>query len=182
MLCMGVILFFLHDFFQFIQNRDGVIWVDSVLAVIPAKDVSLYIFLILYSVIGYLFWKVRANCRIGIIALWGYIFLCMGRMISIGLVALDPPIGLIELSDPFSVIFYGDQVITKDLFFSGHTATVVLIGLCLEDRREKYLVFSAAAILGGLLLVQHIHYTADVLVAPFFSYLFWYLGKSVSSI
>lgn len=182
LLTMTLIIYFLHDFFQFIQIRPGFLWKDPLLHVLPARDVSDLIFLILYPITGYLCWKVRKNAKLGITALWGYIFMCLGRMITISLVPLDPPTGLIYLSDPFSIIFYGDNLITKDLFFSGHTATLVLIGLCLEDRMEKYLVFVAAGILGGLLLIQHIHYTADVLAAPFFSYLFWYLGKRITEI
>lgn len=182
LLCMAVIIFYLHDFFQFIQSRNGLILHDSILLAIPAKDVSALIFLILYPVSGYLFWKIRKNSKLCITALWGYIFLCLGRMITISLIPLNPPAGLIHLSDPFSLIFYGDNLITKDLFFSGHTATIVLIGLCLEGKREKYIVFTAAVVLGFLLLVQHIHYTADVIAAPFFSYMFWYLGKTVAKI
>jgi hypothetical protein len=33
-----------------------------------------------------------------------------------------------------------------------------------------------------LLMVQRVHYTADIIAAPFFSYLFWYLAKQVSNV
>lgn len=177
---MGMIVFFLQDFFLFIQPRTGVLMNDWVLDELPARDVSPYIFLILYPASGLFFWKIRKNTNMCITALWGYIFLCSVRMITIALVPLDAPQHLVHLSDPFSIIFYGSNVITKDLFFSGHTATLFLVGLCLEDKREKAIIFAATAVLGILLLIQHVHYTADVLAAPFFSYLFWYLGKTVA--
>ncbi|HEY0176879.1 MAG TPA: phosphatase PAP2-related protein [Pedobacter sp.] len=180
---IGLIVFYLQDFFLLIQTRTGGILInDWVLNSLPARDVSLYIFLILYPASGFFFWRMRNNSTICITALWGYIFLCLVRMLMISLVPLEAPRNLIHMSDPFSIFFYGSNLITKDLFFSGHTATLFLVGLCLENKREKIIVFAATAILGLLLLIQHVHYTADVLAAPFFSYLFWYLGKTIARI
>jgi len=73
-------------------------------------------------------------------------------------------------------------MITKDLFFSGHTATLIVGGICMTESRDKVIAFFAAALIGVLLLLQHVHYTADVLAAPFFSIICCYLGKSVAKI
>jgi hypothetical protein len=83
-----------------------------------------------------------------------------------GVVVLDPPVGMVNLVDPLSSVFSGNAVITKDLFFSGHTTTMVLIFLCLEKRTDKRIALIAAFAVACLLLVQHIHYTIDVLAAP----------------
>lgn len=179
---MGLIVFFLQDFFFFIQARNGVLINDWVLDRLPAHDVSTYIFVILYPASGFLFWRIKSNSSMCITFLWGYIFLCLIRMLTISLIPLDTPKNLIHLSDPFSIIFYGTNLITKDLFFSGHTASLFLVGLCLENKREKYIVFAATVVLAVLLLIQHVHYTADVIAAPFFSYLFWYIGKTIAKI
>lgn len=179
---MCLISFYLQDFFLYIQTRSGIEMHDVVLSEIPAHDVSLYIFLVLYSFTGFLIWRVIENSSICITALWGYIFLCLARMITISLIPLEAPKDLIHLSDPFSILFYGSNLITKDLFFSGHTATLFLVGLCMEHKREKYIVFGATVILGVLLLIQHVHYTADVLAAPVFSYLCWYMGKTIAKL
>lgn len=181
-LVMGLIVFYLQDFFYFIQSRNGLLMNDWLLARLPAHDVSTYIFLILYPVSGLIFWRIRKNTTLCITALWGYIFMCLGRMLMISLIPLDAPKELIHLADPFSVIFYGTNLITKDLFFSGHTATLFLVGLCLENKYEKAIVFFATAVLALLLLIQHVHYTADVVAAPFFSYLFWYMGRAIARI
>ena len=179
---MGLIVFYLQDFFTFIQTRNGVLIHDWVLQKLPARDVSLYIFLILYPASGLFFWRMRNNTVLCITALWGYVFLCIFRMLTISLIPLEAPLGLVHMSDPFSIIFYGSNLITKDLFFSGHTATLCLVGLCLENKKEKIWVFCGTAVLALLLLVQHVHYTADVIAAPFFSYFFWYLGKTIAKI
>jgi len=179
---MGLILFYLEDFFIYIQARNGVPINDWLLNALPARDVSTYIFLILYPSSALVFWKIRSNSAMCITFLWGYIFMCLARMVTITLIPLEPPVNIIHLEDPFSIIFYGTHVITKDLFFSGHTASLFLVGLCLENKRDKIIMFAATAILAVLLLIQHVHYTADVIAAPFFSYLFWRLGKTISRI
>ena len=92
------------------------------------------------------------------------------RFVTLSVVALDPPPGLIPLVDPLGSVFYGNAAITKDLFFSGHTATMVLIFLCLERRTDKIIALIAAFAVAYLLLVQHIHYTIDILAAPIVVY------------
>jgi len=186
-LILGVILLALiacslQPFFSYVQGRSGLLLNDFVLNLLPAHDVSAYIFLILYPASALLVWRMRKNTDLCITFLWGYIFLCLVRMSTIILIPLDAPKNLIHLSDPFSIIFYGTNQITKDLFFSGHTATLFLVGLCLDNKTEKIIVFCGTAVLGLLLLIQHVHYTADVLAAPFFSYIFWHLGKRVTRI
>jgi hypothetical protein len=174
------ILIYVPDFFLYIQSRSGSRLNDSVLKLLPSADVSTYIFLLLYPFIALVIWRMVEKTTFCITALWSYIFLCIGRTISIFFIPLDPPIDLVHLQDPFSVFFYGTERITKDLFFSGHTATLFLIGLCLERKWEKRLAFAATAILAVLLLIQRVHYTADIIAAPFFSYFFWYMGLLVA--
>ncbi|MNT60082.1 hypothetical protein D3C72_1976390 [compost metagenome] len=115
-------------------------------------------------------------------ALWSFIFLCIARIITISLVPLDPPTDIVHLSDPCSIFFYHANVITKDLFFSGHTATVFLVALCLERKRDKMIAYVASGIIAVLLLIQHVHYTIDIIAAPFFMWICWYLGKAMAKI
>jgi hypothetical protein len=178
----GLIFINLPDFFEYVQQRNGVLIHDWVLAVLPACDVSSYIFLILYPAFILLFWRMRNNTELCIAVLWSTVFLCLGRTLAISLIPLDTPIHLVPMEDPFLTMFYGPNPITKDLFFSGHTATLFLIGLLLKNKTEKIIIFCATAVLGLLLLIQHVHYTADVLAAPFFAYLFWYMGKTIARI
>jgi membrane-associated phospholipid phosphatase len=70
--------------------------------------------------------------------------------------------------------------VTKDLFFSGHTSTVFLLFLCLPGKIDKKLALIVTMIVGSLLLVQHVHYTLDVLGALLFAWIaFWTARKTV---
>ncbi|MGY4385290.1 hypothetical protein ACVWYN_002328 [Pedobacter sp. UYP24] len=176
------ILLFIPQFFERIEDREGIVLNDIILSKIPSANVSIYIFSILYSSIIFFFFRITKDMEICISMLWSFIFLCLIRMITISLVKLNPPIGMIDLADPCSIIFYRSNSITKDLFFSGHTATIILGGFCLKRRKDKWIAFTAGAAIGILVLVQHIHYTIDVLAAPLFCWLCWYLGQKVAKI
>jgi hypothetical protein len=105
-----------------------------------------------------------------LVTLWAYNGVTLLRMACIGLISLNPPSGLIPLADPITNQFYGAHYITHDLFFSGHTTTVFLIFLSLKKKTDRLYALLSSIILGFLLLVQHVHYTIDVLAAPIFTY------------
>lgn len=182
MLILIAILIFIPHFFLRIEAREGKILNDWVLAHLPAIDVSVYIFFILYTMIGLFLYRMSKNTLMCLTALWAFIFLCAARIITITLVPLNPPADIIDLADPCSIFFYRSNVITKDLFFSGHTATMFLGALCLEKKNDKIIAFLATVLIAGLLLIQHVHYTADILAAPVFTWICWYLGKSMAKI
>ncbi len=64
-------------------------------------------------------------------------------------------------------------VLTRDLFFSGHTSTLFLISLAVPGRRARPFFLACTAAVATCVLVQHVHYTVDVLAAPFFAYGAW---------
>ena len=170
-----IILASLPVFFQFIERREGIVLNDWVLARIPAYNVSVPIFAIIWGMALLILYRALYNPLIYIRYSWTLIFVNIARMISITLTSLNPPKNMQNLIDPITGIFYGHATITKDLFFSGHTATLVLIFLCLEKRTDKIAGFFAILIVMVLLLVQHIHYTVDVLAAPIFVFIIYHL-------
>ena len=172
---IAIILSLMPVFFNYIQKRDGVVLNDWVLAGIPSFDASVTIFAIIWGMALLILIRALYNPDIYINYVWTLIVVSMARMISITFVPLDPPIGLVHLVDPITSVFYGHTIITKDLFFSGHMSTLVLIFLCLDKKWDKILGFIAIVAGGVLLLVQHIHYTIDVVAAPFFVYLLFLL-------
>ena len=103
--------------------------------------------------------------------------MCLARVLTISLLPLNPPPGLIELKDPIANIAYGGKgiFITKDLFYSGHTGNMFLFFLCLQHKWDKIIALAASFMVGILVMVQHIHYSVDVIAAFIFTY-FIYLG------
>ena len=169
-IALCVISGFLNQFFQAIEVRDGIDVNDILLSILPAKDCSEAIFILIWSCVALATIRFLNNPMLFIVFLWSYVVLCLTRIITITLVPLNAPPGLIPLRDPLSNYFYGHVFITKDLFYSGHTATLFLIFLCLEKKNDKLIVLLSTGIVGLLLLVQHVHYSMDVLAAPFFAY------------
>lgn len=165
-----LIVSFMPFFFGQIQKRDGIVLNDWVLAYLPAYNVSIIIFTLIWGMAGLIVYRALYNPQIYIKYAWTLFFINLTRLITIWLFALDPPHGMLHLVDPITGIFYGNKVITKDLFYSGHTSTMVLIFLCLQKRNDKIISFFAAIAVMVLLLVQHIHYTIDVVAAPIFVY------------
>lgn len=165
-----ILLAILPSFFNTIEARKGVVLNDWVLNQIPAHNVSVAIFSIIWGMAALIFYRALKKPSMYVTYIWAYSFIILIRFITITFIKLDPPVGLIQLTDPLTGVFYGHANITKDLFFSGHTATLCLIYLILEKRTDKIIGLIAAIAVGILLLVQHIHYTLDVLVAPIATY------------
>jgi hypothetical protein len=174
---MLFIVYMLPFFFNHIEKRNGVALNDWVLASIPSYNVSVLIFAIIWSMILFILVRAIYKPSIYINYCWSLMFVCLARLACISMVPLNPPIGLIPLTDPLTGVFYGESLITKDLFFSGHTATLTLIVLCLERRNDKIIAAIATVAVAFLLLVQHIHYTIDILAAPIVTYLCYTLTR-----
>ncbi|HVU57744.1 MAG TPA: phosphatase PAP2-related protein [Puia sp.] len=167
-------------FFTAIEKRTGTLLHDPFLAWLHPHNVSLAIFVFIWaiSVLGIL--RAVQNPYMFVTFIWAYWLLSLLRMLTITVIPLDPPVGLIGLVDPISNFFYGEKFVTKDLFFSGHTSTVFLLFLCLPGRMDKKLALIATAVVGCLLLVQHVHYTLDVIGAILFAWIaFWTARKTI---
>lgn len=157
-------------FFQFIETRNGYFFADLVLQWLPAHNMSFAVFFLIWSCCLILIIRIYRDPMILLVTLWAYNGVTLLRMACIGLISLNPPSGLIPLADPITNQFYGAHYITHDLFFSGHTTTVFLIFLSLKKKTDRLYALLSSIILGFLLLVQHVHYTIDVLAAPIFTY------------
>jgi hypothetical protein len=156
------------SFLNFIQNRKGFYIEDVVLNTIPAIDVSMPLFVSCYFVIVIAIFLMATEPKIFTITLQTYALLTLIRMLCIYLVPLEAPVAYVDLKDPFAELFvYAGKPINKDLFFSGHTSTMVLLVLGNPFKKLKPVFIFFAFVVAFLLLVQHAHYFIDVLVAPF---------------
>ncbi|SEN91720.1 PAP2 superfamily C-terminal [bacterium A37T11] len=183
---LGVILLcgllaFLPFFFEHIEQRSGPILRDVLLKLLPAMDMSVPLFITIWGTSVLLIYRCYAKPQLLLSALYSFIFVIAARTICIELVALDPPARLTPLVDPISNYFYGkENFVTKDLFFSGHCATMYLVFFSLNEKRDRMIALTAALLVTVFVLVQHVHYTMDVLAAPLFSYMCCRLGKKVA--
>lgn len=174
---LGLIILFIPYFFCEIEKRNGRVLNDRILAHLPVYNVSVFIFILLYGSLLWMAVKLFNNPVAVLTIFWGYTILSVFRMITISLVALNPPNGIIVLSDPFSVLFYHNQHVTKDLFFSGHTSIICLVTLCLPVKNQQFKGFILAFLMAVLLLIQHAHYAIDVLAAPVFSWISYQMAR-----
>ncbi len=177
---LAALLISMPFFFPHIEKRNGVVLHDWLLERLPAQNVSVFIFVIIWGTVLLGIVRSMRQPHIFQALLWSYILVTASRLLTITLVPLNPPEGLIPLSDPLVNSFYGKQFITKDLFYSGHTSSLFLLSFCLEKRSDKLIALLAAIGVGILVLVQHVHYTIDVLAAPLFTWACCLAGKRIA--
>lgn len=169
-LILPLSLFLFSKFLLYIEARNGVVLNDPLFSYFNAIDVNNFIFILIYSSIIGGFIHLLNYPKFLIIGLQSYILLILLRTVSMFLVPLNPPIGTIDLQDPLVFIIGTGTKITKDLFFSGHTSTLFLIFLCARNKWLKILFLILTIAVAVLIILQKVHYTIDVLVAPFYSF------------
>ncbi len=179
-LCNIVVLAFYPPFFQHIERRNGIELNDILLEHVHAVNISIPLFIIIWSMSLLTTVRGLQQPEICITFLFSYLIMNILRIITISLVPLNAPPGLIPLIDPLSNEFYGKSFITKDLFFSGHTATQFVIFLCLLKKGDKILTAITTLTVAILVLLQHVHYTMDVIAALPFAYLSFILGRRIA--
>jgi hypothetical protein len=160
----------LTRFLDHVEHRAGVVLPDPVLALFPPIDLTWITFSVIYAgLIVAILLLLRAPERF-LLALQSYLLVACVRMAAMALLPLDPPPGMIALKDPFVEFFGNGATLTRDLFFSGHTSTLLLVALTVPGRTARTALFACTAVVGTCVLLQHVHYTIDVLAAPFFAY------------
>jgi len=167
---IAAILIIFPQFLQFVEARQGVVFTDPILELFNPIDLTLLTFGLIYlSIIITIFSLAKKPERL----LFG--FQCYGlmvffRLIVMYLLPLEAPVTLIPLNDPFVQLLGTGQILTKDLFFSGHTATLFLLFLIMGKRVIKIVFLTSTILVGIAVILQHVHYVVDVAVAPFFAY------------
>lgn len=164
------VLISLNRFLRFNEQRTGATLVDPVLAALPSADLSVPLFVLIYGTLVLTVGHLARQPRALLEALLAYALLASCRMAMMYSIPLEAPPGMIMLTDPFVLMFGDGPNWAKDLFFSGHTSTTFLCALSVRSTALRALCFGACASVAVLILVQHAHYTIDVLVAPFVAF------------
>ena len=158
------------DFLNQIEQRPGVRFLDPLLDLIRPLDASWITFIILYLSISSAVWFLLREPEQLMVGFQSYVVLFLFRAMALMMVPLEPPLKMIPLQDPFVEFFGIDGTLTRDLFFSGHTSLMFLLFLTARTTRLRRLYFSLTLVLAGCVIIQHVHYTFDVFVAPFVAY------------
>ena len=167
---LAVLMISFSQFLQFIEKRNGVVLPDPLLNIFSPIDLTWLTFSLIYlSLILFLFSVAKEPDKL-LIAMQAYGLMVIFRTIAMYLVPLAPPEKLVLLNDPFVQLFGKGEILTKDLFFSGHTATLFLLFLLTEKKSLKFIFLISTFIVGVSVLLQHVHYSIDVFIAPFVAY------------
>lgn len=168
---LSILLYLPHYFHSVIGPRPGRQLHDPILNLFMPQDFSVLIFTLIYLSLFIVLWGLIKKPYLIALGLSTYLIITITRMITMYLFTLEHPEGIIVLQDPFiDRVAYGGNVFTKDLFFSGHVATLTLLGLVEERPWAKKIVFAGTLVVGVLILIQRVHYTIDVLAAPVITY------------
>lgn len=164
-----IALIFYSRFLLYNELRPGLALDDPILHLIPAADVSVPVFALIYGAILLGIWSLLTHPRSLLLALRAYTLLTAFRILTLHALPLAPPAGMIPLLDPVAGLGPG-TVLHRDLFFSGHTSTLFLLFLTAHGRIMRGIFLFCTAGVAMLVLVQHCHYAIDVIAAPFFAY------------
>ena len=165
----AVIIAFSH-FLHFIEQRDGVILNDPILKTFNPIDLTWLTFALIYlSLIIFVITTFNKPDKL-LIAFQAYGLMLIFRTIAMYLTPFEAPERILLLNDPFVQFFAKGDILTKDLFFSGHTGTLFLVFLLAENKTLKTIFLILTILVGSAVLLQHVHYSVDVFVAPFVAF------------
>lgn len=170
LILLAIVLTGLANFVNYIELRTGVVLSDPILNLFNPIDLTWIIFGLIYiSLIVAIITLIKNPQRL-IFALQLYTLMALVRIAAMFLLPLEPPEKIILLRDPFVEFFGSGQTLTKDLFFSGHTATLFILFLVSEKKIIRTIFLISTIVVALCVLLQHVHYTIDVLAALFFTY------------
>ena len=154
------------------QRPEAVSIPDKLLDILPVADMSNVICLLTVAVPALVTYQHFFDGRgvADVELFWLEYALCiLIKTFTTFLLPLNVPKGYIPLTDPATHLFSRSETIFgKDLFFSGHTVLMYLC--CLHVTWYKLLVYSSMVVLPVLLMINRVHYTIDIAIAPFIGY------------
>ncbi len=170
---LAAALMALARFVRWVEARPGATLPDPLLRLLEPRDVTWLTFSLIYAgILGGVTLLARRP-RDLLAAVQAYAVLVALRIAVMWATPLDPPPGMIALQDPFVEGLGTGQLLTRDLFFSGHTSTMFLLFLAVPGRLAKGFFLACTVLVGICVLWQHVHYAVDVMAAPPFAWAAW---------
>ena len=169
-LALIAVLAVMARFLTWVETRPGVVLPDPVLALLPPRDMTWVTFGLVYVGLTTTVVVLLPYPRRLVAGAQAYAVMVLFRMVVMSVTPLEAPPGTIPLRDPLVQIAGTGEVLTRDLFFSGHTATLAMLTLLAPGRASRRFFAVCTALVAVCVLWQHVHYTVDVLVAPFFAF------------
>lgn len=173
---IALVLTVVTSFLQIIENRDGVVIHDPFLNILSPINLTWFTFALIYGGVIIAVIYLINNPKLLVLTFFTYSVLVLSRIFAMYFLPLNPPTDMIALKDPFVEFFGGGKTLTKDLFFSGHTSLMFMLFLIIKEKKLKRMFFYSTFLVGFSVLLQHVHYTIDVIVAPVFAYASYQIG------
>lgn len=174
---------FITQSLAIIDLQTGILLFDPVHAILPpAIDFSNIIFFLTYTSVFVATIDVVMKSPIQLVRLGFAIGLMkILRSFSMFLLPLEPPIGIIALQDPLVSFMTPNQVVAlRDLFFSGHCATMMILLLVVVSPAIKKWMRFIIIVVPFLILWQRVHYTIDVVAGMAVGAgIYWFVKKCI---
>lgn len=156
---------------NYVEMRQGVRLEDPLLNIFPSFDFSTAVFLLLYLSLFSIILTHLNKPRVVLRVIEMHFAVAIVRQICILMVALEPPAGIIVLRDLFleNTVYPHNTPLTKDLFFSGHVASIWIYFLCAQKKYLKVYLGMATVMMSFMILSMRVHYTYDVYGAVLFT-------------
>lgn len=166
----------------YIEKREGFVIEDWSLPILGTpRDFSIPVFSITYLAILYAIITTARQPKDFLRLINAYVMLELLRTTVLLLVPLNPPSQTLPLQDPvLQYSFYAGTIHLKDLFFSGHVATVSIAALFARRRSVQMLFWILSAATAFMLVQQRVHYIIDVLAAPLFTFIAFRLSSLIA--
>lgn len=183
-LFLGTLVFFvifqhinLHMLVFFEHRLQSIIPYDPLMRLITPRPINFELNLFSYSTLFVLLIYFLKKPRILLVVVHALLMMWMLRWLTMYLLPLAAPPNKVPLHD---VIAYSNYSISRDLFFSGHTATLVILLCAIKNRWVFIYAFVMTLVIISLLLIGHQHYLLDIISAPFFAVICYQVSVRLS--
>lgn len=165
--CIAVIAI-ASRYLQVVEQRQGVVLPDPIHQMVGPYNLTWPTFIVLYGSLITAFIWLRKHPNLMLRGLRAYSILLSLRLLGMYLLALNAPPSMIPLNDPIVQAVASDSgaTLTKDLFFSGHTSVMFMAALVMPSLWKRRVFLVLGTLVGVAVVLQHVHYTVDVMVAP----------------